>query len=57
MELLIVEDENMIGNYLQQGITEAGFVVDLARNGLYATKPTRMLHLFLRTNVSETART
>jgi len=34
MKLLIVEDENKIGNYLQQRLSEAGFVVDLARNGL-----------------------
>ena len=34
MKLLIVEDECKIGDYLQQGLTEAGFVVDLARNGL-----------------------
>jgi len=34
MKLLIVEDENKIGDYLQQGLSEAGFVVDLARNGL-----------------------
>jgi len=34
MKLLIVEDENKIGNYLQQGLSEAGFMVDLARNGL-----------------------
>ncbi|VAW83480.1 hypothetical protein MNBD_GAMMA14-1796 [hydrothermal vent metagenome] len=34
MKLLIVEDENKIGDYLRQGLSEAGFVVDLARNGL-----------------------
>ncbi len=34
MKLLIVEDESKIGNYLQQGLSEAGFVADLARNGL-----------------------
>jgi len=34
MKLLIVEDESKIGDYLQQGLTEAGFVVHLARNGL-----------------------
>jgi two-component system copper resistance phosphate regulon response regulator CusR len=34
MKLLIVEDESKIGEYLRQGLTEAGFVVDLARNGL-----------------------
>lgn len=34
MKLLIVEDEKKIGDYLRQGLSEAGFVVDLARNGL-----------------------
>lgn len=34
MRLLVIEDEIKIGDYLQQGLTEAGFVVDLARNGL-----------------------
>ena len=34
MKILIVEDENKTGNYLKQGLAEAGFVVDLARDGL-----------------------
>jgi two-component system copper resistance phosphate regulon response regulator CusR len=34
MKLLIVEDESKTGDYLRQGLSEAGFVVDLARNGL-----------------------
>jgi len=34
MKLLIVEDEAMTADYLRQGLTEAGFVVDLARTGL-----------------------
>jgi two-component system copper resistance phosphate regulon response regulator CusR len=33
MRLLIVEDEPKTGRYLHQGLTEAGFVVDLARTG------------------------
>lgn len=33
MKLLIVEDEPKTGAYLKQGLTEAGFVVDLARSG------------------------
>ena len=33
MKILIVEDELKTGQYLLQGLTEAGFVVDLARNG------------------------
>ena len=34
MKLLIVEDESKIGDYLRQGLSEAGFMADLARNGL-----------------------
>ncbi|MBY4947519.1 heavy metal response regulator transcription factor [Cupriavidus respiraculi] len=34
MKLLVVEDEAKTGEYLRQGLTEAGFVVDLALNGL-----------------------
>ena len=34
MKILIVEDEAKTSEYLRQGLTEAGFVVDLARNGL-----------------------
>lgn len=33
MKILIVEDEPKTGTYLVQGLSEAGFVVDLARNG------------------------
>jgi two-component system, OmpR family, copper resistance phosphate regulon response regulator CusR len=33
MKILIVEDETKMGDYLKQGLAEAGFVVDLARNG------------------------
>ena len=34
MKLLIVEDEKKTGEYLTKGLTEAGFLVDLADNGL-----------------------
>jgi len=34
MKILIVEDEVKISDYLRQGLSEAGFLVDLARNGL-----------------------
>ena len=34
MKILVVEDEPKTGDYLKQGLTEAGFVVDLARDGL-----------------------
>lgn len=33
MKILVVEDEPKAGNYLRQGLSEAGFVVDLARDG------------------------
>jgi two-component system copper resistance phosphate regulon response regulator CusR len=34
MKILIVEDEIKLGNYLKQGLNEAGFVVDTAADGL-----------------------
>ena len=34
MKILIVEDEAKTGDYLKQGLSEAGFTVDLVRNGL-----------------------
>ncbi len=34
MRILIVEDELKTGEYLQQGLTEAGFTVDLTRDGV-----------------------
>ena len=33
MKILIVEDEPKTGEYLRQGLSEAGFVVDLAQDG------------------------
>jgi len=33
MKILVVEDEPKTGDYLRQGLREAGFVVDLARDG------------------------
>ncbi len=33
MKILVVEDESKTGTYLKQGLSEAGFVVDLAGNG------------------------
>ncbi len=33
MKILVVEDEPKTGDYLRQGLSEAGFVVDLARDG------------------------
>jgi two-component system copper resistance phosphate regulon response regulator CusR len=33
LKILIVEDEPKTGDYLKQGLTESGFVVDLARDG------------------------
>lgn len=34
MRILVVEDEPKTGDYLKQGLAEAGFMVDLARDGL-----------------------
>ena len=34
MKILIVEDEPKTGNYLKQGLTEAGFVADLVGDGV-----------------------
>ena len=34
MKILIVEDETKTGDYLKQGLGEAGFIVDLTRDGL-----------------------
>lgn len=34
MKLLVVEDQVKTGEYLRKGLTEAGFVVDLACNGI-----------------------
>ncbi|MFI9654975.1 heavy metal response regulator transcription factor [Guyparkeria sp. GHLCS8-2] len=34
MKVLIVEDEQKTGRYLQQGLTEAGYTVDLADDGV-----------------------
>jgi len=44
MKILIVEDEQKTGDYLKQGLSEAGFTVDLARDG------TDGLHLALTEN-------
>ena len=34
MRILVVEDEPKTGDYLRKGLTESGFVVDLARTGV-----------------------
>ena len=33
MKVLVVEDQPKMGDYLKQGLSEAGFLTDLARNG------------------------
>ena len=33
MKILIIEDEHKTGDYLRQGLTESGFVTELAANG------------------------
>jgi two-component system copper resistance phosphate regulon response regulator CusR len=44
MRVLVVEDEIKTAEYLQQGLSESGYVVDIVHNGVDA------LHLF-NTNV------
>ncbi len=44
MKILVVEDETKTGDYLKQGMGEAGFIVDLARDGIDG------LHLALSEN-------
>jgi len=34
MRLLVVEDETRLADYLQKGLAEAGFLTDVARNGI-----------------------
>src|SRR5574338_301934 len=34
VKILVIEDEPKIGDYLKQGLVEAGFVVDLIRDGM-----------------------
>jgi two-component system copper resistance phosphate regulon response regulator CusR len=34
MRILVIEDEPKLGGYLQKGLSESGFVVDLARTGI-----------------------
>ena len=33
MRALIIEDEKKTGQYLKKGLTENGFIVDVAENG------------------------
>jgi two-component system copper resistance phosphate regulon response regulator CusR len=34
MRILVIEDETKTGEYLQNGLTEAGYIVDVAANGI-----------------------
>ena len=34
MNILVVEDEPKIGEYLKKGLTESGYIVTLAANGI-----------------------
>ncbi|WP_431286425.1 heavy metal response regulator transcription factor [Roseateles chitinivorans] len=36
MKLLVIEDEDKLGDYLRSGLTQEGFVVDLVRDGVDA---------------------
>ena len=44
MRILVVEDEEKTASYIKQGLTESGFIVDRAANGVDA------LHLFGHNN-------
>ena len=33
MKILVIEDETKTANYLRQGLSEAGYVVDVSRDG------------------------
>lgn len=44
MKILLIEDEPKTGSYLQKGLSEAGFTVDLVRDGIDG------LHLALTEN-------
>ena len=50
MKILVVEDETKTGTYLKQGLVEAGFVVDLAVNGLDGLHSVSYTHLTLPTS-------
>ena len=34
MRILVIEDERKLADYLRKGLTECGYVVDLARDGI-----------------------
>ena len=34
MKLLLIEDEEKLGDYLRTGLTQEGFVVDLVHDGV-----------------------
>jgi two-component system, OmpR family, copper resistance phosphate regulon response regulator CusR len=34
MKVLVIEDETKLADYLRKGLTEEGFVVDVAHNGI-----------------------
>jgi len=44
MRLLVVEDEPKAGDYLQKGLSESGFVVDLVRNGAEGLAAATAIH-------------
>ena len=46
MKILIVEDEPKTGEYLRQGLTEAGYISDLVPNGADG------LHMACRANMT-----
>jgi two-component system copper resistance phosphate regulon response regulator CusR len=47
MKILIVEDETKTANFLKKGLTEAGYVVDVAVDGLQGLHLAREVHVDL----------
>ena len=44
-KILIVEDEPKAGDYLKQGLREAGYAIDLVINGVDGLHPVSYTHL------------
>jgi two-component system copper resistance phosphate regulon response regulator CusR len=44
MRLLVVEDEPKAGDYIQKGLSESGFVVDLVRSGIDGLAAATAMH-------------
>ncbi|HXP10027.1 MAG TPA: response regulator, partial [Acidobacteriaceae bacterium] len=47
MRILVVDDEAKTAKFLKKGLGEAGFVVDVAGNGLYGLQLAQDVHFDL----------